>query len=72
MIITYFQYFSLLFETLLFCNFRANLAVVQELGDKAAKGRACGNLGNTYYLLGLFEEAVQYHQLVRDNLIWII
>ena len=43
---------------------RANLAIVQELGDRAAQGRACGNLGNTHYLLGNFSQAIVYHQEV--------
>ncbi|XP_071511143.1 G-protein-signaling modulator 2-like [Diadema antillarum] len=41
--------------------YQANLAIVRELGDRAAQGRACGNLGNTHYLLGNFEIAIQYH-----------
>ncbi|XP_054709921.1 G-protein-signaling modulator 2-like [Uloborus diversus] len=32
-----------------------------ELEDRSAQGRACGNLGNTHYLLGNFNEAVSYH-----------
>ncbi|GCB63149.1 hypothetical protein scyTo_0007348 [Scyliorhinus torazame] len=40
----------------------ANLAIVKELGDRAAQGRAYGNLGNTYYLLGNFGNAVKSHQ----------
>ncbi|KAH3792971.1 hypothetical protein DPMN_146473, partial [Dreissena polymorpha] len=42
--------------------YEANLAIVQELGDRAAQGRACGNLGNTHYLLGNFSQAIIYHQ----------
>ncbi|XP_033732122.1 G-protein-signaling modulator 2-like isoform X2 [Pecten maximus] len=42
--------------------YEANLQIVKDLGDKAAQGRACGNLGNTNYLLGNFSEAIQYHQ----------
>uniref|UniRef100_A0A1I8F8U1 TPR_REGION domain-containing protein n=1 Tax=Macrostomum lignano TaxID=282301 RepID=A0A1I8F8U1_9PLAT len=38
-----------------------NLAIVRELGDRAGVGRACGNLGNTHYLLGNFHEAIRYH-----------
>ena len=45
--------------------FRANLNIVQELGDRAAQGRACGNLGNTHYLLGNFSQAIIFHQEVR-------
>ncbi|XP_006813223.1 G-protein-signaling modulator 2-like [Saccoglossus kowalevskii] len=39
-----------------------NLAIVKKLGDKAAQGRACGNLGNTHYLLGNFSKAIMYHE----------
>ena len=45
--------------------FRANLAIVKELGDRGAQGRACGNLGNTHYLLGNFELAIMFHEEVR-------
>lgn len=45
--------------------FRANLMLVNKLGDKAAEGRAYGNLGNTHYLLGNFDKAVQYHEEVN-------
>lgn len=34
---------------------------MKELGDEQACGRACGNLGNTCYLLGDFGRAIQYH-----------
>lgn len=44
--------------------FRANLAIVKDLGDRAAQGRACGNLGNTHYLLGNFELAIMFHEEV--------
>lgn len=48
-----------------FCAFsRSNLQIVRELGDRAAEGRACGNLGNTHYLLGNFEQAIKYHEEV--------
>lgn len=40
--------------------------MVKELGDKAAQGRTYGNLGNTYYLLGEFENAVAAHEKVRS------
>ena len=46
---------------------RANLAIVRELGDRAAQGRACGNLGNTHYLLGNFETAIQFHTEVSKG-----
>ncbi|XP_064649370.1 G-protein-signaling modulator 2-like [Lineus longissimus] len=42
--------------------YEANLAIVKELGDRAAQGRACGNLGNTHYLLGNFKQAITYHE----------
>nr|XP_046246794.1 G-protein-signaling modulator 2-like isoform X2 [Scatophagus argus] len=42
--------------------YEANLCMVKELGDKAAQGRTYGNLGNTYYLLGEFENAVAAHE----------
>ena len=35
-----------------------NLAIVKSLVDKAAQGRACGNLGNTLKVLGKFDEAI--------------
>ncbi|KAI1290108.1 G-protein-signaling modulator 2 [Halotydeus destructor] len=38
-----------------------NLKLMREMGDKCAQGRACGNLGNTHYLLGNFGDAVTYH-----------
>ena len=34
---------------------------MKEIGDKAAQGRACGNLGNVHYLLGNFSLAIHYH-----------
>ncbi|XP_060848986.1 G-protein-signaling modulator 2 isoform X1 [Rhopalosiphum padi] len=42
--------------------YEENLKLMKELNDRAAVGRACGNLGNTYYLLGNFKEAIQYHE----------
>ena len=41
-----------------------NLVLVKSLGDRAAEGRACGNLGNTHYLLGNFNDAIKYHEQV--------
>jgi G-protein signaling modulator 2 len=41
---------------------RENLSLMRELGDVAAQGRACGNLGNTFYLLGDFAQAIHYHE----------
>lgn len=43
---------------------RRNLSLVKELGDRAAQGRAYGNLGNTHYLLGSFVEAITFHKEV--------
>ena len=45
-------------------DFRANLGLVRELGDRAAEGRAYGNLGNTHYLLGNFDKAAHFHEQV--------
>lgn len=45
--------------------FRMNLSLVKELGDRAAQGRAFGNLGNTHYLLGNFVEAIKFHREVK-------
>lgn len=45
---------------------RMNLCLVKELGDRAAQGRAYGNLGNTHYLLGNFVEAIKFHRQVRN------
>ncbi|GCC32006.1 hypothetical protein chiPu_0010466 [Chiloscyllium punctatum] len=42
--------------------YEANLAIVKELGDRAAQGRAYGNLGNTHYLLRNFRKAVKSHK----------
>lgn len=44
---------------------RANLKLVREVKDRRAQGRACGNLGNTHYLLGNFNKAIVYHKEVR-------
>lgn len=41
---------------------RENLELMRQLGDVAAQGRACGNLGNTHYLLGDFAKAIHYHE----------
>lgn len=53
---------NLSIPTLYSLSFRENLALMRELGDVAAQGRACGNLGNTYYLLGDFGQAIHYHE----------
>ncbi|XP_075473193.1 G-protein-signaling modulator 2 isoform X2 [Ascaphus truei] len=42
--------------------YEANLAIVTDVGDRAAQGRAYGNLGNTHYLLGNFQKAVMSHE----------
>ncbi|XP_050782919.1 G-protein-signaling modulator 1 isoform X4 [Gopherus flavomarginatus] len=42
--------------------YERNLSLVKELGDRAAQGRAYGNLGNTQYLLGNFNEATAFHK----------
>ncbi|KAM9642466.1 G-protein-signaling modulator 1 isoform 2-T2 [Trichechus inunguis] len=42
--------------------YERNLSLVKELGDRAAQGRAYGNLGNTHYLLGNFTEAIAFHK----------
>ncbi|XP_054853264.1 G-protein-signaling modulator 1 isoform X2 [Eublepharis macularius] len=39
-----------------------NLSLVKELGDRAAQGRAYGNLGNTQYLLGNFGKSIVFHK----------
>ena len=38
------------------------MALMIEIGDRAAQGRACGNLGNVHYLLGNFARAIHFHQ----------
>uniref|UniRef100_A0A7N8XYU1 G protein signaling modulator 1b n=1 Tax=Mastacembelus armatus TaxID=205130 RepID=A0A7N8XYU1_9TELE len=45
--------------------YEMNLCLVKELGDRAAQGRAYGNLGNTHYLLGNFVEAIKFHLLEK-------
>ncbi|XP_060088305.1 G-protein-signaling modulator 2 isoform X2 [Heteronotia binoei] len=42
--------------------YEKNLTIVTELSDRAAQGRAYGNLGNTHYLLGNFRSAVMAHE----------
>ncbi|KAF7237231.1 G-protein-signaling modulator 1 [Varanus komodoensis] len=42
--------------------YERNLSLVKELGDRAAQGRAYGNLGNSQYLLGNFGRAVIFHK----------
>lgn len=43
------------------CYYMQNLEIVSMLNDHSSMGRAFGNLGNTHYLLGNFEEAVDNH-----------
>ena len=50
---------------------RQNLEIVRELRDRAAQGRACGNLGNTHYLLGNFSQAITFHKEVGTQLCFI-
>lgn len=40
---------------------------MKEVGDRAAQGRAYGNLGNTQYLLGNFSEAIAFHKEVGNH-----
>jgi len=41
--------------------YEENMVLMVEIQDRAAQGRACGNLGNVHYLLGDFNRAVHYH-----------
>ena len=38
------------------------MAIVQEIGDLREQGTALGNLGITYYSLGQYEQAINFHQ----------
>ena len=38
------------------------ISSISLLQDRAAQGRACGNLGNVHYLLGDFNKAIHYHE----------
>ncbi|QQP42568.1 Uncharacterized protein FKW44_017275, partial [Caligus rogercresseyi] len=42
--------------------YEENLLLMMEITDRAAQGRACGNLGNVHYLLGNFSKAIEYHE----------
>ncbi|KAF4517770.1 hypothetical protein B566_EDAN002975 [Ephemera danica] len=42
--------------------YEQNLKLMRDLTDTAAQGRACGNLGNTHYLLGNFSQSINYHE----------
>lgn len=50
--------------------YEENLELMRSLGDRQAMGRACGNLGNTCYLLGDFARAIRFHterlQIARE------
>jgi len=41
--------------------YEENMVLMEEIGDRAAQGRACGNLGNVHYLLGNFSKAINHH-----------
>ena len=41
--------------------YERRLKIAQEVGDRANKGVAYGNLGNAYHMLGDFKEAIKYH-----------
>ena len=41
--------------------YEENMVLMEEISDRAAQGRACGNLGNVHYLLGNFAKAIHYH-----------
>ena len=41
--------------------YKQNLELMKIAGDRDAQGRACGNIGNTYYLLGEFQKAIEVH-----------
>uniref|UniRef100_A0A5S6R0X2 G-protein-signaling modulator 2 n=2 Tax=Trichuris muris TaxID=70415 RepID=A0A5S6R0X2_TRIMR len=41
--------------------YEMSLKITRELGNRLIEGRVCGNLGNTYYLLGDFRAAIDLH-----------
>lgn len=41
--------------------YKLNLELMRVAGDLDAQGRACGNIGNTHYLLGEFQTAIEVH-----------
>ncbi|MFZ0889297.1 MAG: tetratricopeptide repeat protein [Candidatus Binataceae bacterium] len=45
--------------------FEAALGAARRLGDRGAEGRALGNLGNAYFLLGNHRRAIEFHEQVR-------
>jgi tetratricopeptide (TPR) repeat protein len=38
---------------------------VEEVGDRAGQGKACGNLGNCYTSLGQYAKAIELHEQDR-------
>lgn len=42
--------------------YEENMVLMVEIQDRAAQGRACGNLGNVHYLLGDFNRAIHFHE----------
>ena len=46
---------------LVFC--RQTLQISRQLGDRALEAQACYSLGNTYTLLGDYQQAIEYHVL---------
>jgi len=42
--------------------YEENMVLMVEIQDRAAQGRACGNLGNVHYLLGDFTKAIHFHE----------
>ena len=41
---------------------QAHLNIARQIFDKAAMGRAYGNIGNAYSASGLYDQAVKYHK----------
>ena len=39
-----------------------NMIIAKEIGDRAGKGGAYGNLGRGYKSLGDYGEAIEYHE----------
>lgn len=48
--------------------YEKNLELMLQTGDKLAQGRAFGNLGNSHYLLGNFDQAINYHKEVNNRI----
>ena len=42
------------------------MKLAKELGDKEGEGIAYGNLGDVYFSLGEFQEAITYHEKSLD------